>query len=82
MADIIGEPVQSTGVFVSKLGTVQYLINGQPTTRDDYNALTLARIAAALEVVAQDILDGDEEEDTVPPPNEQGPPTPTNIFGT
>lgn len=81
MAEIKGEPVHSTGVYVDDLGVVQYLINGQRTTRDDFNALNLSRIAAAVEVLAEDAIEDDGE--AVGPDDEAGPKPPTsdNLFG-
>jgi hypothetical protein len=81
MADIKGKPVQSTGVYVDDLGVVQYMVNGERTTRDDFNALNMSRIAAALEVLAEDALEADGEAVGPDEGDAPKPPTADNLFG-
>jgi hypothetical protein len=72
-------PIESTGVVETELG-VQYLINGKRALREDFNALTLARIAAALEAQVA-LMASDEEEAVDGEGDETKPSTPDNLFG-
>lgn len=80
MAELKGKPVESTGVYVDDLGVVQYLINGERASREDFNALNLSRIAAAVEILAEDALEDDATE-AVSEGGDPKPPTADNLFG-
>lgn len=44
--------IQELAAYVDDFGTVAYQINGRKSNREDYTAITLSRIADALEELA------------------------------
>jgi ribosome assembly protein YihI (activator of Der GTPase) len=58
--------IRETAIGMSDLGQLVYLANGKEISRDDFNTLCLARIAAALEESgAEDEDDPKDDEETV-----------------
>jgi hypothetical protein len=44
-----GKSIETVAASVTEIGTLEYLVNGRPVPREDFIALQLFRIAAALE---------------------------------
>ncbi len=63
-------PVTSQGMFVNEFGAAEYELNGVHSTREDFNAVTLTRIASALE--AQLLLMQDSDDDSDDDDGEEG----------
>lgn len=71
------QPITEAHVGMDQYGNVAYVVNGRTVSREDFNAVSLTRIAFALDQLVNVTAAAgglDEEEDSAPPSED-------NIFG-